>query len=60
MTRQADGGFMLKVPYAEPTELIGQILRLGCHAQVVSPACLREEVRLMLERTQALYQDTAH
>lgn len=60
MTRQADGGFLLKVPYAEPTELIGQILRLGCHAQVVSPACLREEVRLMLERTQALYQDTAH
>lgn len=58
LTRQADGGFLLKVPYANPTELIGQILRLGEHARVVAPACLRDDVRQVLERTQALYHDT--
>lgn len=39
-----DGHFILKVPYADPTELIMDILRQGQHVEVLEPAELRAEI----------------
>ncbi len=44
-----DGGYELRVPYGDPRELIGDILRHGPDAVVVAPAGLREEVVQRLE-----------
>ena len=35
---------MLELPYAEPRELVMDILRHGADVEVVSPASLREQV----------------
>jgi predicted DNA-binding transcriptional regulator YafY len=40
----ADGRYTLKVPYADPTELMMDILRHGHHVEVLSPVALRLEV----------------
>ena len=55
LERHADGSLTLQVPYAQETELIGQILRLGAHARVVSPPGLRRGVQMVLRETLALY-----
>jgi len=60
MTRHDDGTLTLEVPYAQETELIGQILGLGAHAKVVAPAKLRESVQGALKATLALYAKTNH
>lgn len=48
-----DGHFILKVPYADPTELIMDILRQGQHVEVLEPKELRldiqKEARLIIE-----------
>ena len=41
----ADGRYILKVPYADPTELIMDILRQGHHVEVLEPAALRREIQ---------------
>jgi len=41
----ADGRYILKVPYADPTELIMDILRQGPHVEVLAPAELRREIQ---------------
>jgi len=47
-------GVIFKVPYTASRELLGRILRYGCHAEVLEPAELREEwmgeLRKMAER----------
>lgn len=40
-----DGTLTLSVPYAQETELIGQILKLGTHAHVTGPASLCDSVK---------------
>lgn len=45
------------VPYANSTELLGEIMRWANHVIVESPAELREEVRNRLQETLQRYQD---
>lgn len=52
-----DGSMLLKVPYAQETELAGQILRLGTHAKVLAPASLRRSIVLQLSAVLAQYKD---
>jgi predicted DNA-binding transcriptional regulator YafY len=45
----ADGCYLLKVPYAQPTELVMDILRHGRHVSVLGPDTLREQVKCEME-----------
>ncbi len=60
MTHHDDGTLTLEVPYAQETELIGQILGLGAHAKVVAPPKLCQGVQSALENALALYATTNH
>ena len=55
MTHHEDGSLTLEVPYAQETELIGQILGLGAHARVTLPLALRQSVQKALRAMLALY-----
>jgi predicted DNA-binding transcriptional regulator YafY len=50
-----DGGYELRVPYAEDTELVMDILRQGEQVEVLEPASLRRAVRERLAAALALY-----
>lgn len=54
---EADGRFTLKLPYADPTELVMDILRHGRHVRVVAPESLRArmsgEVAAMMAQCRA-------
>ena len=39
---------ILKVPYSDPRELIGDVLRHGPEVEVLSPAALRQSVQSAL------------
>lgn len=41
----ADGHYILEVPYADSTELMMDILRLGHQVEVLSPPALRQEIQ---------------
>lgn len=51
----ADGHYLLEVPYANPTELIMDILRHGAGVEVLGPSSLREAVRKELKAATAAY-----
>lgn len=51
-----DGRWELQVPYADPTELIREVLRHGPEVEVVAPAELREEVRVRLQAALGQYR----
>ena len=51
-----DGSFLLTVPYSNPTELLGEILRYGQEVEVLEPPELRESIRESLTQAAALYQ----
>ncbi len=50
-----DGGYELKLPYSNPRELLMDILRYGPDAEIVEPASLRNEVRILLQLALAAY-----
>ena len=52
---RADGYYELVVPYADPRELVGEILRHGAGVEVVEPESLAESVKGQLEAALALY-----
>jgi predicted DNA-binding transcriptional regulator YafY len=52
----AAGYFILEVPYAEPAELLMDILRHGLHVEVLAPAELRQRVCEVIQGMAALYQ----
>lgn len=52
----ADGRYILTVPYADPTELIMDILRQGHHVEVLAPAELRREIQKEAGLTAAAYK----
>ena len=52
-----DGAYELHIPYSEPTELIGDILRFGPDAEVIAPAELRETVIQRIESMRRGYAD---
>jgi predicted DNA-binding transcriptional regulator YafY len=51
----ADGRYLLELPYSNPTELIMDILRHGAGVEVLAPPALREAVRRELSSAQAAY-----
>lgn len=52
---QDDGRYLLKLPYAQSAELIGEILRFGPDVQVRAPQALREQVQERLQQALAAY-----
>jgi predicted DNA-binding transcriptional regulator YafY len=54
--RFEDGHYVLEIPYADSRELVGDILRHGPDAVVVSPPALREEVSRHLEEALGNYR----
>lgn len=52
----ADGHYILKIPYADPTELLMDILRQGHHVEVLEPAELRCEVQRESELITTVYK----
>lgn len=52
------GRYLLTVPYAEPTELVMDLLRYGPDVEVLEPQLLRETVRRQLQRASANYTPT--
>jgi len=45
---EADGSYVLSVPYSDDREIIGDILRLGADVQVLEPSDLRKKVQKAL------------
>jgi len=52
----ADGHYILEIPYADPTELIMDILRQGHHVEVLAPDELRLEIRKEAELMLSAYK----
>jgi predicted DNA-binding transcriptional regulator YafY len=50
-----DGNYLLQVPYANPTELVMDILRHGASVEVLAPAALRSAVRAELDAARSRY-----
>lgn len=42
---EADGSYVLEVPYSDPRELMMDVLKYGADVEVLAPAALREQVR---------------
>ncbi|XOZ32989.1 helix-turn-helix transcriptional regulator [Halomonadaceae bacterium KBTZ08] len=51
----ADGFFHLYVPYADPTELVMEVLRYGPDVEVIGPEALRRDVADQVSRMHGLY-----
>lgn len=47
-TQEADGGYLLEIPYADDRELMMDILKYGPDVEVLGPASLRDRVKDML------------
>jgi predicted DNA-binding transcriptional regulator YafY len=52
---QADGAWILEVPYSDPRELVMDILKYGADVEVVRPAALRRLVAGQLEKAARRY-----
>jgi predicted DNA-binding transcriptional regulator YafY len=54
---EADGSYVLEIPYADDREIVGDILRFGSDVAVVQPAELRRKVQKILLKAAANYVD---
>ena len=52
---EADGSYVLEVPYADDRELIMDILKFGAEVEVLGPAALKRRVRTEIGRMAARY-----
>lgn len=52
---EADGSFVLEVPYSDPRELLMDVLRHGAEVEVLAPAPLREAMQQSIADMQARY-----
>jgi predicted DNA-binding transcriptional regulator YafY len=52
---EADGSYLLEVPYADDRELLMDILKFGPDVEVVSPAALRAKAKAKLKAALARY-----
>lgn len=52
-----DGTLLLDLPYADDSELLGEILRHGPDCEVLGPQPLREAAGVLIKRMRALYKD---
>jgi predicted DNA-binding transcriptional regulator YafY len=48
---EADGSYVLKVPYSDDRELLGDILRHGPEVEVLAPPALRQSVQQAVAQT---------
>lgn len=55
-SRWVDGDYELSIPYADPRELILEILKYGPDVEVIAPADLRQEVITRLQDALARYR----
>lgn len=53
---EADGYYVLEIPYSDPREILMEILRNGKEIEVLAPAALREQVSNMLAQAARQYQ----
>jgi predicted DNA-binding transcriptional regulator YafY len=54
--RLANGGYELRVPFSNPRELLMDVLRYGPDAEVIEPAALRNEARILLQLALSAYE----
>jgi predicted DNA-binding transcriptional regulator YafY len=54
---EADGSYVLEVPFSDPRELVMDVLRHGPHVEVLEPAALRREVTTQLRAALDRYGD---
>jgi predicted DNA-binding transcriptional regulator YafY len=54
-SEQADGSYVLSIPYSDHRELLGDILRFGDSVQVIQPSQLRVDVQKALLAAAAKY-----
>lgn len=54
----ADGSYELRIPYADPRELLMDILRHGPEVEVIEPASLRQMLVENLQAALSRYRDT--
>jgi predicted DNA-binding transcriptional regulator YafY len=52
---EADGSFVLEIPYSDERELLGDILRFGAEVEVLQPAQLRKLVQTALMKAVERY-----
>ena len=50
-----DGSYELKLPYSDPRELLGEILRHGPHVKALAPVALRQQVAEALAQAHRQY-----
>jgi predicted DNA-binding transcriptional regulator YafY len=55
---EADGSYLLELPYSDPRELVMDILRHGPEVEVLGPEDLRRTVRKALRTALKLYPET--
>jgi len=53
----ADGGYELKIPYGDPTELVMDLPKYGPEVEVIAPEALRGQVRERLAQALARYRE---
>jgi len=56
---EADGSFLLELPYSDPRELIMDILRHGAGVEVLAPASLRRQMIEAIESMRECYASSA-
>lgn len=54
-----DGRYELKLPYSNSRELLMDVMKYGPDAEVVAPLPLREEMKILLQLAQGVYQAPA-
>jgi predicted DNA-binding transcriptional regulator YafY len=54
--RLPDGRYELQLPYSNSRELLMDVLKYGPDAEIVAPLSLREEMKIMLQLAQGIYQ----
>ena len=52
---QADGSYVLEVPYSDERELIGDLLRFGADVEVIAPPDLRNKIKRALHEAAGRY-----
>ncbi|MFO1363985.1 MAG: WYL domain-containing protein [Burkholderiales bacterium] len=52
---EADGSYVLELPFSDPRELAMDVLRHGAHVEVLEPASLRDAVKAQLAAALARY-----
>jgi predicted DNA-binding transcriptional regulator YafY len=52
---EADGSYILEIPYSDEREILGDILRYGSDVEVISPSDLRTNAQMSIEKMKAKY-----